>query len=72
MSDYPTTITADMLPKWAHISDDEIKRDIFDTQMEIKTRLKLNWDVEECDDRVEFTRFLMRLLIARKQQAKED
>lgn len=32
---YPETITADMLPTWAHASDDDLSRDLADTELEI-------------------------------------
>lgn len=35
MKSYPDPITPDLLPKYAHISDDEVRRDIADTEAEI-------------------------------------
>lgn len=35
MKEYPAEITVDMLPKWAHLRDEEIERDIRETQVAI-------------------------------------
>ena len=64
--EYPDVITPEVLAKNAHISTREIEVDMAETEMEIMTRLRLNWDLEGVEERHKFVRFLRRLLKARR------
>jgi hypothetical protein len=44
---WPAEITPDMLPRWAHISDAELEKDLADTQREIDDHRRLQAAEEE-------------------------
>ncbi len=55
----------ELLEANAHISDSEVWQDIHATQMEITTRLKLNYDPEGVKERQVFIAKLQKLLALR-------
>lgn len=63
-SKYPTIITPDMLPQWAHISNAELAVDAVETLAEIKLYERLG-RTREVEERCAFVAFLHALTFAR-------
>ena len=56
----------------AHISDAEVLADIYDTEMEISVRVRLNYDEEGVKERRDFVEKLRHLLELREAHGNND